>query len=182
PLGAAACCGGQGILAIRSRLKMAVSSREAMTMGDEPVSSDRAADIPPALRGIHAQQALLWPPLRALRARLREEADWALTALGAAGIAIFARTPGDLLEPLESRGALLPEHAQALAQQYRGSPLERALEGTHSHATLPARPNGADPPALAVLRGVGMRAVLAVPLRDDDDDAMVGVLVVAWHD
>src|ERR671935_356701 len=100
---------------------MAVSSREVMTMCDEPVSSGGAAGIPPGQWcGSAPQRALLSP---ALRRRLCEEADWALTALGAAGIAIFARTPGDLLEPLESRGALQPEPARAMAPQYRCSPL-----------------------------------------------------------
>jgi hypothetical protein len=69
--------------------------------------------IPPDQCGMPAHKALLSP---ALRRRLREEADWALAALGAAGIAVFARTPGDRLEPLESRGALRPEHAQAMAR------------------------------------------------------------------
>src|SRR5438132_10135485 len=148
-------------------------------MCGEPVSSGGAAGTYPGQRGIPVHRALLSP---ALRGRLRTEADWALTALGAAGIAIFAWTPGDLLEPLESRGALHPEHAQVMAGQYRGSLLERALEGTYSHATLPASPNGGNPPALAMLRSVGVRTVLAVPLGDDQAHETIGGLVVAWRD
>jgi signal transduction histidine kinase len=117
-----------------------------------------------------------------VRGRLREEADWALAALGAAGIAVFARTAGDQLEPLESHGALRPEQAQAMAQQYRGSLLERALEGVYSQVTLPARPDGVDPPVLHALRTVGVRVVLAVPLRDAADDETAGVVVAAWHE
>jgi signal transduction histidine kinase len=126
-----------------------------------------------------AHKALLSP---ALRSRLREEADWALAALGAAGIAVFARTPGDRLKPLESRGALRPEHAQAIAQQYHGSLLERALEGVYSQVTLPATPDGVEPSALGALRSEGVRAVLAVPLGNAGDDETAGVVVLAWDD
>jgi signal transduction histidine kinase len=69
-----------------------------------------------------------------------------------------------------------------MAQQYRGSLLERALAGVYSQVTLPATPDSVDPPVLHALRRVGVRAVLAVPLRDAGDDEAAGVFVVAWRD
>lgn len=151
-----------------------------MIMRDDRVSASAAADLVARQRGMPATGALLSP---ALRNQLREEADWAIGALGAAGLAFFARTPDGLLEPLEGRGILHSRHAQAaLAQQYRGSPLEHALEGTYRLLTLPAPLDGTEVPALATLRAVGMRAILAVALRDDEDDETIGVLAVAWHD
>jgi signal transduction histidine kinase len=134
----------------------------------------------------------------ALHHRLRQEADWALRALGAAGIAIFARTADDTLEPLESRGALAAAHVQALAQQGRGwllagiwEPLAlESLAGAEipSAVTLPPTPASADPAAFTVLCGAGMRAVLAVALGDEETGtgeevgaALGGVLLVAWR-
>ena len=74
-----------------------MSSAEATIVRDEPVSFGGAAGMSPDQGGIPTRTALLSPMLRR---RLSDEADWALPALGAAGIAVFARTPGDRLEVL----------------------------------------------------------------------------------
>jgi signal transduction histidine kinase len=132
--------------------------------------------------GLRALAAPRGPLAPAVPGQLRDAADWALTALGAAGLAIIVPTGDDVPEVLESRGVLRVEHAQALAHHYHGSPLERALAGTCGLATLSATPERIEPPALGALRAVGIRAVLAIPLGGAEPEGVGGVFVVAWRD